>query len=56
MDLNVDGRSALRSYTVAGAGMTDYLTASEKFTLEFLPGSAPDAHEPSRNGTVVATR
>jgi hypothetical protein len=54
---SVDARSALRSYTVAGAGMTDDLTASEKkHTLDFLPGGAPEASEPERFGLVVASR
>jgi hypothetical protein len=30
LPLSVDGRSALRSYTCAGAGIADDLTASEK--------------------------
>lgn len=57
LPLNVDGRSALRSYTVAGAGMLDDLTASEKkYTLDFLPGGSPEPTEPDRVGTVVGSR
>lgn len=48
--------NALRSYTCAGAGLTDDLTASErKHTIDFLPGGAPEASAPDRIGTVVAT-
>lgn len=47
----------LRSYTCAGAGLADDLTASEKkHTLDFLPGGAPDTGDPDRIGTVVANR
>jgi hypothetical protein len=48
--------STLRSYTVAGAGLIDDVTASEKkHTLDFLP-SLPEAGEPDRRGSVVASR
>jgi hypothetical protein len=47
----------LRSYTCAGAGLKDDLTASEKkHTLDFLPGGVPETEQPDRIGTVVATR
>jgi hypothetical protein len=52
-----DARNVLRSFTCAGAGLGDDLTASEKnHTLDFLPGGAPGRDEPDRIGTVVATR
>ncbi|WP_409496731.1 hypothetical protein [Amycolatopsis sp. cmx-11-12] len=50
-------RNMLRSFTAAGAGLVDDLTASERrYTLDFLPGGAPGREEPERIGTVVATR
>jgi hypothetical protein len=48
--------NALRSYTVAGAGLVDELTASErKHTLDFLP-ALPEAGQPDRRGTIVNSR
>ncbi|MEV4604948.1 hypothetical protein AB0K15_47345 [Amycolatopsis sp. NPDC049253] len=57
MPLSPDARNMLRSFTCAGAGLRDDLTASEKIhTLDFLPGGAPGPGEADRVGTVVATR
>ncbi|MGW4528387.1 hypothetical protein [Amycolatopsis sp. NPDC004378] len=57
MPPNPDARNVLRSFTCAGAGLVDDLTASEAtHTLDFLPGGAPGPGEPDRVGTVVATR
>lgn len=57
MPIGASDRNMLRSYTVAGAGLIDDLTASEKkHTLDFLPGGAPGQGEPDRVGMVVATR
>ncbi|MDT7724933.1 MAG: hypothetical protein QOI21_1509 [Actinomycetota bacterium] len=57
MPPSVNARNVLRSYTCAGAGLEDDLTASEKsHTLDFLPGGAPGPGELDRIGTVVATR
>ncbi|MEU4675319.1 hypothetical protein AB0F91_47165 [Amycolatopsis sp. NPDC023774] len=56
MPLSPDARNMLRSFTCAGAGLKDDLTASEKtHTLDFLPGGAPGPGQPDRTGTVVAT-
>ncbi|WP_410657992.1 hypothetical protein [Amycolatopsis sp. lyj-112] len=53
----VDVRNTLRSYTCAGAGLDDDLRLTgAKYTLDFLPGGAPEPDGPDRVGTVIATR
>ncbi|ATY13492.1 hypothetical protein CU254_25980 [Amycolatopsis sp. AA4] len=51
-----DERNALRSYTVAGAGLTDEPTGGQRWTLDFLPGGAPGPGQRDRTGNVVASR
>lgn len=57
MPASADARNRLRSFTCAGAGCEDDVLSGEAtFTLDFLPGGAPEREEPDRIGTVVASR